>query len=1093
MRFIGDFHVHSKFSRATAKNLDLENLYISAQKKGITVVGTGDFTHPEWFEEIRNKLVPAEQGLFRLKPDIAKACDKLVPSVCRNDVRFILTTEISNIYKKNGKTRKVHNLIFFPDLKAVSDFSAKLSAIGNIASDGRPILGLDSRDLLEIMLDTSEHGFFIPAHIWTPWFSVLGSKSGFDSIRECFEDLTSYITAVETGLSSDPAMNWRISSLDNLTLVSNSDAHSPANLGREANLFNTGLDYFSIIDAMKTGDPEKFIGTLEFYPQEGKYHYDGHRKCGICFNPEQTCLNNGICPVCGKPLTLGVLYRINALSDRCEGIKPKYSNTYISIVPLVDILSEIFRVGPKSKKVEEAYHLVISKGGPELNVLYQIPPEALDNINVPLLKVAVERMRENKVFIHPGYDGEYGKVKIFKDGEREILTAQKSLFVFSQDDIFVQKENRVTRKTDEPEIFLPKTSPAKPMKKHTGKDSENRKTECLNEEQRHAVYHLGRVLLIVAGPGTGKTRTLTYKIVHLIREKQVIPEKILAVTFTNKAASEMKDRLTRLLGNNVKQLPFVGTFHSVCIHMLQKLPEYEGFSVLNDEDRIFYVQEAINGLLSEGIHIKEKPPVILDKIVAAKQNIEFPAQFTGDVIKTVFDVYQKRLASEKLWDFEDLITNVVKRFESDPAFLKTYQDQFQYIFVDEYQDLNKAQYRFIKAMVPGETKNLLADESSKLCVIGDPDQAIYGFRGSDIMYFQQLLNDYPDAEIIRLKRNYRSSQTILKASCQVIEKSRSEFSSEQLYSTIKSISTVRIIETISEKAEAETIARQVEKLMGGADFYSIDSGRIQVSNEHRDKGFSDFAVLFRTRKQGEVLADAFRRRGIPYQLVAKKHVFSTKSVVEVISMLRIVENMATLPDRKKLVTFTMADIELMKEKCKDAVTVRKKLEILVDHYISRSLENTNDSPQKALNKILDFSMEFGQNICKFLSMAALQTDPDVYIPKAERVALMTMHAAKGLEFPVVFIAGCEDELIPYKHDAGICQDIDEERRLFYVAMTRAMEYLFLTWSHRRQRYGKIVNRKLSPFVGQIEQCLKFYEKMNVKNKTQNSQVQLQMF
>src|SRR5210317_2636728 len=261
MKFIADLHVHSKFSRATAKNLDLENLYIAAQLKGISVVGTGDFTYPQWFSEICEKLEPAEEGLFKLKDEIAKVCDEKVPDACRSLVRFILSTEISNIYKKNDKTRKNHNLVLVPDLAVAEKFSAKLDKIGNIKSDGRPILGLDARDLLEVLLETSDRAFLIPAHIWTPWFSVLGSKSGFDSMEECFDDLTSHIFAVETGLSSDPEMNWRVKSLDGLTLISNSDAHSPMKLGREANIFNTHLDYSHIKNALKTGDPKLFLGT----------------------------------------------------------------------------------------------------------------------------------------------------------------------------------------------------------------------------------------------------------------------------------------------------------------------------------------------------------------------------------------------------------------------------------------------------------------------------------------------------------------------------------------------------------------------------------------------------------------------------------------------------------------------------------------------------------------------------------------------------------------------------------------------------------------------------------------------------------------
>ena len=444
MKFIADLHVHSKFSRATAKNLDLENLYIAAQLKGITVVGTGDFTYPAWQKEISDKLVAAEPGLFKLKDELARQCDAHVPSCCRSPVRFMLVTEISNIYKKDGKTRKNHNLVFVPDFDVAQRFSTKLDKIGNIKSDGRPILGLDARDLLETLLETSERAFLVPAHIWTPWFSMLGSKSGFDSIEECFEDLTSHIFAVETGLSSDPAMNWRVSSLDGLTLVSNSDAHSPLNLGREANVFDTELSYSSIKTSLKSGDPKQFLGTFEFYPEEGKYHIDGHRTCKISFWPGTTIKHKGLCPTCGKPLTLGVLYRVEELADRKEGQKPAGSHPYTSSIQLVDILSEVLRVGPASKKVKQTYQTLLYKLGSEFDILHSLDIDAIEQATVPLLGEAIARMRRKEVNIIPGYDGEYGRIRIFKDQERQTLLGQQSLFNVSM---------------PEPPVAKPKTQP----------------------------------------------------------------------------------------------------------------------------------------------------------------------------------------------------------------------------------------------------------------------------------------------------------------------------------------------------------------------------------------------------------------------------------------------------------------------------------------------------------------------------------------------------------------------------------------------------------------------------------------------------------
>ena len=419
MKFIADLHVHSRFSRATSKNLDLEHLYVSAQLKGITVVATGDITHPEWFKEISEILEPAEPGLYRLKKNIEKNCDEQVPLSCRSNVRFVLNAEISSIYKKMGKNRKNHNLVFLPDLAVAESFNRKLARIGNIISDGRPILGLDARNLLEILLETSDQAFLVPAHIWTPWFSLLGSKSGFDSIKECFDDISSYIFAVETGLSSNPAMNWRVSFLDGLTLMSNSDAHSPDKLGREANIFNTDLSYYDMKKALQYRDSRTFLGTYEFYPEEGKYYFDGHRNCSIRFSPEMTLSYGGKCPLCNKPLTIGVLNRVEELCDRKEGEKPQNTSPFYSIIPLKEILSEIYKVGSSSQKVMQHYQHSLHVLGSELAILGSITLSDIELAGIPMLKEAVKRMREGNIHIVQGYDGEFGKIQIFTEIEKK--------------------------------------------------------------------------------------------------------------------------------------------------------------------------------------------------------------------------------------------------------------------------------------------------------------------------------------------------------------------------------------------------------------------------------------------------------------------------------------------------------------------------------------------------------------------------------------------------------------------------------------------------------------------------------------------------
>jgi DNA helicase II / ATP-dependent DNA helicase PcrA len=410
MEFIADLHIHSHFSRATSRDLIPTGLAFWARRKGITVIGTGDFTHPGWLKELRENLVEAETGFYRLRPDLEREVETALPPSCRSETRFLLSGEISCIYKREGKTRKVHNLVLMPDFDSVFRLNDRLGRIGNLRSDGRPILGLDSRDLLEIVLETCARSFFIPAHIWTPWFSLFGSKSGFERIEECFGDLTPHIYALETGLSSDPPMNRRVSALDSYVLVSNSDAHSSAKLGREANVFDTALDYDHLVTAMmgKGG----FKGTIEFFPEEGKYHLDGHRKCEVKLYPEETRGRNSLCPKCGKPVTVGVLHRVYELSDRET---PSTPASFSNLIPLSEILSEVLDCGPSSKKVASAYDELLNRLGPEMDILRHTPLDEITAAGGHLLGEAVRRMREGRVIKEGGYDGRYGVIRLFED------------------------------------------------------------------------------------------------------------------------------------------------------------------------------------------------------------------------------------------------------------------------------------------------------------------------------------------------------------------------------------------------------------------------------------------------------------------------------------------------------------------------------------------------------------------------------------------------------------------------------------------------------------------------------------------------------
>jgi uncharacterized protein (TIGR00375 family) len=418
MRFIADLHIHSRYSRATSRDMELETLAIWGKKKGITLIGTGDFTHPTYFAEIRSKLEPFDEGIYVLKRG-------------ERETKFMLTGEVSNIFSQGGKVRKVHTLIFAPSLSAVEGINDKLRGLGKLGSDGRPIFGFPAKELVKIILDIHDDCLVVPAHAWTPWFSVFGANSGFDSLEECFGEEVKHIFAIETGLSSDPEMNWRLSMLDNITLISNSDAHSPNRLGREANVFDCPLNYREIIQAIRDKDRRKFLFTVEFFPQEGKYHFDGHRNCGVVFSPPQTRANDYACPVCKRRLTVGVMHRVEEMADRPEGFVPGNSIPSIHLIPLEEIIAASLAVGVGTKAVEAEYERLIKAGGSEFAVLLDMPPEKLKRFTTSRILEGIVRMRQGKLQVDPGHDGVYGKIRIFSPedrGEGEVSKEQMSLF-----------------------------------------------------------------------------------------------------------------------------------------------------------------------------------------------------------------------------------------------------------------------------------------------------------------------------------------------------------------------------------------------------------------------------------------------------------------------------------------------------------------------------------------------------------------------------------------------------------------------------------------------------------------------------------------
>lgn len=1090
MKFIADLHIHSKYSRATAKNLDFEHLYYAAQIKGITVVGTGDFTYPAWISEIETKLVEAEPGLFSLKKELAEDIDKTIPGNCRNPVRFILQTEISNIYKKDDRVRKNHNLVYFPDIASVKKFNARLDAIGNINSDGRPILGLDAADLLSIMLDVNDNGFFVPAHIWTPWFSMFGSKSGFDSIEECFGALKRHIFAVETGLSSDPPMNWRVADLDNVRLISNSDAHSPGYLGRNASVFNTDLSFSHIRKALEKNDLDAYQGTLDMYPHQGKYHYDGHRKCNICLNPATTAEIDGICPECGRKVTYGVLNRVQELATRPEGYVPENRHGFTSIIPLTDMLAEIFEQGPRTKKVTAYYNKAVEALGPELGILVDKSFEEIKTANVPLLAEAVMKMRTGDITIDPGFDGEFGKVGLFSRQEKDAVKGEKHLLF------------DLAGKSDEirPEKVAVKTVPGeKKTKKDTVPDQRNQNPDLLtglNPAQQKAVESSARAMVIQAGPGTGKTRTLTAKIAYLVSKKGIDPGSILALTFTNKAAGQLEQRIDKYMPNAPSPV-LAATFHSFCLKLLK---EYEKFNAIIADDalKMSLIRQALGEDNKRGRAGKT------DQLISrCKQNLLAPADDLNPIItdgepgsfSKIYQAYQVLCKQQNVADFEDLIFMTVKLLEKEAEILSCVRKKYTYIFIDEYQDLNFGQYALVK----------LISQENHIVVIGDPDQSIYGFRGSDNIYFKRFADDFSGCEKIILTKNYRSTQTILDASFQMISKSKEADETFKIFSDLKDKRKVIIKETASELAEAVAIGKMIEKLVGGTSFFSMDAGRADQDNP-QEYSFADFAILYRTSKQCEAFISMFEKEGIPFQTADKKNMLEMDGIRQLISLCRIVAQSATASDID--IVFHHLGARQGKDRKTDLVRIEEKLAALRGEILNCDAETGLNllCREGQLMDIIQGNIKINQTFEKLLSIArlhndlksfldavALNQDADILAFNTEKVSLMTLHAAKGLEFPVVFVAGCEQGLIPYARDGEQVDDPEEERRLFYVAMTRAMDILCLTYARKRSIYGKSVTRQRSFFIEDIEKKLMQVEKMRVRMPMENKAKQLELF
>ncbi len=1008
-KFIADLHIHSRFSRATSKKLTLRNLDSWGRVKGIKVVGTGDFTHPQWLEEIETELEEDGNGLFRLKSPIDLVEE--IPGVEKNmgrRVRFMLQTEISSIYKRGGKVRKVHNLVYMPDLQSVKKFNERLAQVGNLASDGRPILGLDSRNLLEMVLETHPMAFLIPAHIWTPWFSLFGSKSGFDTVEECYGDLASEIFAMETGLSSDPDMNWTWSALDKIRLISNSDAHSGEKLGREANIFQGDVSYEGIYRALRNeGLGHKFLGTLEFFPEEGKYHLDGHRKCSVVMDPAETRSRGGICPVCGKPMTLGVLYRITELADRTEPVQPAGQPGFVSLIPLKEIISEVVGTGPGTKKVEAMYNRIISEVGSELDVLQKIPVEDIKRQSSCLAE-GISRMREGQVIRASGFDGQYGVISVFTPQERQQMKSGAMLT-----GITLPEKRPEKFKDQEP---CPASQPF-PVPEPAKID--------FNKAQKKAIKAESGPLLVLAGPGTGKTQTLMGRITRLLDQGEK-PRRILALTFTRRAAAELRERLERDLGQGAA-LPQAGTLHAHGFDYWKHVHGEEPV-VLNEESSKKIFAEANPSLTDRELAEVWREYTLCRETLKPQDN----------GLREFGDNYSLRKESWNLVDYTDLLEFQAEQFNGE-GFVSPYR----HVLVDEIQDLSPLQIEVVKGLGGLEGEGFFA--------IGDPNQSIYGFRGATSDPEELLREKWPRLRTISLESNYRSGETILKAAAPIFPDTTPLKAEKDIQSG------VHLFKAPDSMREASWMAERINQLIGATSHSLADA------TGHGGLTPGEIAVLVRFRGLMPTIEKALQRFGIPYSIPEKEAFWNEPRIAAILDA-------------------AGALLGLSENESDDSLDLPERIMAQGPSGLSSYL---GDEPpfdqffwQGKAFKEFKAAYDRRGGWSGLINWVHLQGELELVRRSAEKVQLMTLHAAKGLEFEAVFMPALEEGILPFagtgmltgkvndSNDGPIFNEL-EERRLFYVGLTRAKSRLFLSHAEKRSIYGKTLNLPRSRFLAEI--------------------------
>ncbi len=1002
--FLADLHIHSRFSRATSSRLTVPHLAAWSCLKGISVTATGDFTHPAWRGELKEALVRDEaSGLYKLRhpPELEQEAPgfSLPCGADTSGTLFLLEAEISSIYKKNGAVRKIHNLVYMPDFDSMECLCRKLEQIGNLASDGRPILGLDSKRLLEMVLETDDRGVVIPAHIWTPWFSLFGSKSGFDSLEACFEDLSPHIFALETGLSSDPDMNRLWSGLDRYVMVSNSDAHSGENLGREATAFSGSPSYDGIFGALQRAAQKApaeggcaYEGTVEFFPEGGKYHLDGHRNCHVVLTPEETRRLNGRCPVCGRELTVGVLSRVTELADRSEPVPPAGTG-FSSLIPLAGLLGELLGVGSKSARVQRRLSSLLQRFGPELDLLKNVPEADLRRESDELGE-AISRMRRGRVIRRGGYDGEYGVVRVFEPGElgrQGLLMQGKTSF-----------KSRVS-------VPLATKEEPRADQAHTVSHAFS-----WSRKQEQAMQAGPGPVLVLAGPGAGKTRTLVGRAARLLH-KGVEPSRIAAVTFTRRAAGELRERLSAAFPGDV--LLQADTLHAFA------LPFWPGgIPLVLDEEgarNAFAHANVASGMGNMSLRRA------FDELALCREKLIAPSP----AVCALMGRYAAWKRERNMADYTDLLENWLACLKNGLV------RPWDHVLVDEVQDLSPLQLELVRCLLPASGNGFFG--------IGDPDQAIYGFRGAhpDVQGALEAL--WPDLAVITLAENYRSGQEILSAADALL----GDGAHCGRLRAVKSMPvSLKLFSAPDAHREAEWITAEIGRLLGSTSHTLVDAAR---GDDPLAGTFSpgEITILVRIRALMPPLKNALFARGIPVSVPEAEPFWKEDRVSFMLSLAaRRFGRPADLPDGTSALpdaAWTGGPETLFKALAQQGVVDQLAWDSAAFQQLRKSF-----AEYRSWERLLDW-------VC-------LRRDLDLARESGEFVRIMTIHAAKGLEFRAVFLPALEDGLLPYAgpglftgSSAQLSENTEgEERRLLYVGLTRASEAVYASHAAKRRLYGK---------------------------------------